>query len=132
MTGLSMDTMMKNMGSKLSEEYHFGTAMSIFFPCFTGILSGADRADVLNDPANDIRKGTYGAIIFSFFMYSSFMLLWGAVATQDYLIYGDSYDNGADAHGSGGVDDSHRLLLARRLAGGGGATHIFDDIINWP
>jgi hypothetical protein len=139
--------MMKNMGSKLSEEYHFGTAMSIFFPCFTGILSGADRADILKDPANDIRKGTYAAIIFSFFMYSSFMLLWGAVATQDYLIYGDNYGGGGDAagssgsggsggSGSGGEDDYARMLMAgvfgRRLAGGGSATHIFDDIINWP
>ena len=35
--------------------------------------------------------------------------------------------------GSGG-SGGHRLLLAniRRLAGGGSATHIFDDIINWP
>ena len=29
-----------------SEGYTFGTVMATFFPCFTGILSGANRADV--------------------------------------------------------------------------------------
>ena len=49
MTGLSAETLQANMGSKFSDEYHFGTAMSIFFPCFTGILSGRARVGLFAD-----------------------------------------------------------------------------------
>lgn len=57
----------------------------MFYPCFTGILSGANRADVLKDPPKHIKRGTFGAIIFSFLMYSSLFLLWGSVADSRYL-----------------------------------------------
>ena len=35
--------------------------LSLFFPCFTGILSGANRASALRDPVTAIPHGTLGA-----------------------------------------------------------------------
>ena len=87
---------------------HFGTILSIFFPCFTGILSGANRADILQDPPRDIRRGTLGAICFSFVMYTSFMILWGAVAKYEWLRGDFGYDvTKGDAKGA---HDGHRRL----------------------
>lgn len=43
----------------------YSAALSIFFPCFTGILSGADRASSLKNPARAIPIGTLGAICIS-------------------------------------------------------------------
>jgi amino acid transporter len=104
-TGLSSDTMQHNLFSHYNDGVSFSVVMSTFFPCFTGILSGANRADILKDPPRDLKRGTIGAIVWSFFMYSSFMLLWGAVAKYPYL-RGD-YDE-ADARrrmtASGEVD----------------------------
>jgi amino acid transporter len=131
-TGISAETLGNNLYPMWGEGVHFGTVMSIFFPCFTGILSGANRADVLKDPPRDIKKGTYGAIIFSLFMYSSFMILWGMVASGEYLkgdtqYAGDGHGSGmGSGHASGGDD------MGRRLAGGGDTTYIFNDIVNWP
>merc|ERR550534_1712851 len=104
-TGLSLETGELNWLSHYADGYNFGYVLSVFFPCFTGILSGANRADTLKDPPKNLRHGTLGAIIFSLFMYSSYMVLWGMVAKYSYL-------QGAPAHG----DDHHR-----RLAGGGAA-----------
>merc|ERR1740117_1936301 len=84
-TGLSMETASENWGPHYGKDVSFGVVLSVFFPCFTGILSGANRADVLKDPPKNLRQGTFGAIIFSLFMYSSFMILWGMVAAYPYL-----------------------------------------------
>lgn len=84
-TGISWETFKKNWGPHYDEHTNFGVVLSVFFPCFTGILSGANRADILKDPPRNIKDGTFGAIIFSFFMYSSFFLLWGCVADYRYL-----------------------------------------------
>ncbi|CAK9069029.1 unnamed protein product [Durusdinium trenchii] len=46
-TGLSWDTFQNNWSPHYDEGVHFGSVLSLFYPCFTGILSGANRADVL-------------------------------------------------------------------------------------
>lgn len=113
-TGISWETFKKNWGPHYDEHTNFGVVLSVFFPCFTGILSGANRADILKDPPRNIKDGTFGAIIFSFFMYSSFFLLWGCVADYRYL-------QGKEYHADG--DDHHR-----RLAGGAGE-HLVEEIV---
>ncbi|CAJ1339807.1 unnamed protein product [Effrenium voratum] len=75
-TGLSWETFQANWGPHYDEGVHFGVVLSLFYPCFTGILSGANRADVLKDRLMPS---------FSLFLYSSFFMLWGSVATDDYL-----------------------------------------------
>lgn len=63
-----------------------GVALSLFFPAFTGFLSGANRASTLADPATAIPYGTLGAISLSYAMYTSFMLLWAAVGEREFLL----------------------------------------------
>lgn len=87
-TGLSFETLELNWGSHYSGGEHFGSALALFYPCFTGILSGANRADVLRDPPKDIRRGTYAAIIFSFFLYCSMFIMWGSCVDYN-LLRGD-------------------------------------------
>lgn len=111
-TGLSFDTFQVNWSSHYTDGVSFGEVLSVFYPCFTGILSGANRADILRDPPKNIRQGTFGAIIFSLFMYSSFMVLWGMVADYHYL-QGDTYH-----------EDGHR-----RLAGGAAGAHVVEEIV---
>jgi len=113
-TGLSWDTLQTNLYEHYTSTASFGYVLSVFFPCFTGILSGANRADILKDPPKNLRQGTFGAIIFSLFMYSSYMILWGAVADYRYLQgthYPPDYDHG------------------RRLAGAAGGTYIIEEIV---
>lgn len=112
-TGLSFETLSDNWYSHYGPDVNFGVVLSVFFPCFTGILSGANRADILRDPPKNIRQGTFGAIIFSFFMYSSFMVLWGMVANYKYL------QGEVGEHGVG----------HRRLAGGAAGAHIVEEIV---
>jgi len=84
-TGLSSATLSANWAPMYPSGTDFGTLMSLFFPCFTGILAGADRADVLRDPPRNIKYGTMAAITFSLVMYASFMILWGSVADGCWL-----------------------------------------------
>ena len=49
-SGLSSTNFANNFGPKFGGEYDFSTCLAIFFPCFTGILSGANRAAKLRDP----------------------------------------------------------------------------------
>lgn len=97
--------------------YSFATCLALFFPCFTGILSGANRASTLADPSTAIPNGapaariapspdrhlvpigfaperplgcpptagTLGAIIFSYFMYTSLMVLFAGVGSRAFL-----------------------------------------------
>jgi len=116
-TGLSFDTLKDNWTSHYASNTNFGYCLSVFFPCFTGILSGANRADVLRDPPKNIRQGTFGAIIFSLFMYSAFMILWGMVANYQYLQEKDWFEH-------------TRSNTPRRLAGGGeGGGRIVAEIV---
>lgn len=119
-TGLSLETFNKNWLPHYDSETNFGVVLSVFFPCFTGILSGANRADILRDPPKNIKDGTFGAIIFSFFMYSSFFILWGCVADYRYLQGKEYYAGDPSADFSG----NHR-----RLAGGSAGAHLVEEIV---
>jgi len=116
-TGISFETFQGNLYSHYSDGANFGYVLSVFFPCFTGILSGANRADILRDPPKNLRQGTFGAIIFSLVMYSSYMILWGMVANYEYL-QGKHWPDGHEHSGYG-----------RRLAGGGVGTYVVDEIV---
>ena len=119
-TGLNADTLSSNWGPMYPDGLGFGTTMSLFFPCFTGILSGADRADVLRDPPRNIKYGTMAAITFSLLMYASFMVLWGAVADGCWL-RGDCPAENPVANN------------ARRLSGGDSlAAEMTADQLLWP
>lgn len=111
-TGLDWGTLADNLSSHYSEGKSFGYVLSVFFPCFTGILSGANRADILKDPPRDLKVGTFGAITFSLVMYSSYMILWGCVAHYPYL-QGQHYPPSD----------------GRRLAGAAEGTYIIDEIV---
>ena len=58
---------------------------ALFFPMFTGILSGANRAETLADPHRDIPRGTFLAISFSFVLYIALFTLYGSMSDRDYL-----------------------------------------------
>lgn len=117
-TGISWDTLKDNIPSHYSTEVTFGSTLAVFYPCFTGILSGANRADVLRDPPRDIRVGTFGAIFVSLIMYSSFMILWGSVADYHYLQGDENHDCSNNATAS-----------QRRLAGGADGAYLVDTVV---
>ena len=89
-TGLSTATLSKNWGPSYTDGVTFSDVLSVFFPCFTGILSGANRANFLKTPEVSIPWGTLAAISISFVMYASYMIMWGAVADREYLKNGPS------------------------------------------
>jgi len=109
--GLSFETAKVNWSSHWEDGTSFGYCLSVFFPCFTGILSGANRADILKDPPKNLRQGTFGAIIFSLFMYSSFIILWGMSRNYSYLL------------------GHHEDASHRRLAGGSQGAHVIEEIV---
>ncbi|EFJ12492.1 hypothetical protein SELMODRAFT_425250 [Selaginella moellendorffii] len=86
LTGLSWKTFKSNWGPGYEPGVSFSVVLSIFFPCFTGILSGADRAKNLWQPERSIPSGTLGAIVISFIIYTSYLGLWAAVGTRKYLL----------------------------------------------
>ncbi len=51
-----------------------------------GVCSGADRATNLRQPEKSIPQGTLGAVVISFVIYLSYMGLWAAVATRQFLL----------------------------------------------
>jgi amino acid transporter len=104
LTGLSWTTFKGNWSPGYPPGKSFSTAVSLFFPCFTGILSGADRATNLRRPEKSIPQGTLGAIVLSFCMYMSYMGLWAAVAQRDYLL------------GNTGGGDHAMLYVVREVA----------------
>jgi len=115
-TGLSFETLQQNWIPHYDASTTFGVVLSLFYPCYTGILSGANRADVLRDPPSNLRHGTFAAVIVSFFMYSSLFVLWGSVADFRYLQ---------------GLEPPMEPGHARRLGGGGGAAEQIVDEIVW-
>jgi len=118
-TGLSTQTFKDNWAPGYDDGVTFSDILSVFFPCFTGILSGANRAQSLKDPQSAIPYGTLIAICLSACLYSSYMCLWGAVADRDYLKHGPSTYHG---------DDGHR----RHLLGGGEESMSIVADIAWP
>lgn len=95
-TGLSFHTLSSNWGPHYDPGVDFGRVLGVFYPCFTGILSGANRAEILRDPAKNMKDGTFGAIVFSLLMYSSLFILWGMVADYRYL-KGETYPGASGA-----------------------------------
>ena len=87
-TGLSVETIRANWGPAFTETMGFSQCLALFFPCFTGILSGANRASSLRDPVTALPYGTLGAITISLVMYSSYIVLWGAVGDRAFLTMG--------------------------------------------
>lgn len=53
-TSLSLQNIRDNWGPDYSDDYTFVSCLALFFPCFTGILSGANRASSLREPATAI------------------------------------------------------------------------------
>ena len=48
-TGLTTSTLRDNWGSDYTEGVTFSDVLSVFFPCFTGILAGANRSQALEE-----------------------------------------------------------------------------------
>ena len=119
-TGLSTRTLSDNWGPGYSEGVTFSDVLSVFFPCFTGILAGANRANSLKRPEVSIPWGTLAAISISAVMYSTYMIMWGAVADRAFL------KGGPGAVYAAG--DRRRRLLA----GGGDASMGVVSEIAWP
>ncbi|KAL3688956.1 hypothetical protein R1sor_015265 [Riccia sorocarpa] len=86
MTGLSWETFKGNWNPDYQPGVSFSVVLAIFFPCFTGILSGADRSKALANPEKSIPAGTIGAVCISLVLYLSYMGFWAAVGTRDYLL----------------------------------------------
>ena len=84
-SGLSTQNLADNFTPGFDSAYGFSDCLAIFFPCFTGILSGANRASSLREPVTAIPNGTLGAICISYVMYMSLMVLWAGVGSRDYL-----------------------------------------------
>jgi amino acid transporter len=118
-TGLTTSTLRDNWGSDYTEGVTFSDVLSVFFPCFTGILAGANRSQALKKPEVSIPWGTLSAICISACMYSSYMIMWGAVADRAFL------KGGPQAAYTAG----HRRAL---LAGGGGESMSVVSEIAWP
>jgi hypothetical protein len=83
--GLDINNVALNWQSRYTDGVQFNDILAIFFPCYTGILSGADRSHLLQDPSRDVRRGTYMAILLSAVLYSSILFLWSCVAPQAVL-----------------------------------------------
>ena len=120
-TGLSTQTLRDNWGPGYTDGVTFSDVLSVFFPCFTGILSGANRANFLKTPETSIPWGTLAAITISLCMYASYMIMWGAVADREYLKGGPSAVYYAES-------ERRRNLLA----GGGGSSMDVVNEIAWP
>lgn len=82
-TGLSYSTFAGNWGPSFLPGESFTSMLAVFFPSFTGILSGANRGEVLARPHHSIPRGTLTAIFISLIMYTSMMGLWAAVAPAE-------------------------------------------------
>ncbi|KAJ7563353.1 hypothetical protein O6H91_03G106500 [Diphasiastrum complanatum] len=112
LTGLSWNTFRGNWNPGYRRGASFSVMVSVFFPCFTGILSGADRAKNLQRPERSIPVGTLGAVVVSLFLYLLYFVLWGAVGTREYLL-GEYPSNGQteNAH-----SENNKLMAVRDVA----------------
>jgi amino acid transporter len=118
LTGLESSNFTDNLEPDHDSTSSFSVSLAIFFPTFVAIFSGADRSKKLRNPAKDIPKGTFAAIILSALMYAAFMILWGGVGHREYLKGNLSYFDEDD-------DDS---ITARRLGGGPDKGQVVKDI----
>jgi len=83
--GLSGRNFVSNFGPSYKEGQSFSSMLALFFPCFTGFLSGANRASSLRNPVRGIPLGTLAGISISYVLYVSYMLLWAAVGDRAFL-----------------------------------------------
>ena len=118
-TGLRASTLRSNWGEEYTDGITFSDVLSVFFPCFTGILSGANRSKALKDPEKSIPRGTLTAICLSACLYTSYMIMWGAVADRDYLKYGPSFSAASGRR-------------RRHLLGGGSESMSVVSEMAWP
>jgi len=109
--------MQANFYPEYTDGQSFSTMLATFYPCFTGILAGANRAETLADPFYSIPYGTIGAVITSAILYTSLFTLWAGVADRDYL--------------KGDVCWVNTTSSRRLLAGGGSDCGVLEDI-GWP
>lgn len=73
--GLSASNLALNGGPAYQRGESFASNLSLFFPCFCGFLSGANRASALQSPQTAIPLGTLGAVCTSLCLYLSFFLV---------------------------------------------------------
>ncbi|GAQ80411.1 cation-chloride co-transporter protein, partial [Klebsormidium nitens] len=98
-TGLSWHNFASNWGTKYQRTtvngvpdpdgkvtWAFRDMLGLFFPAVTGILAGSNRSSVLKDPQRSIPAGTLSAHLTSTIIYFVSILLFGMVATRDYLL----------------------------------------------
>ena len=109
LSGLSSENLEENLYQDYSEGVNFFVILAVFFPCFACIFSGSHKGPELKDPGASIPKGTISAVVFSWVMYSVFMVLWGGVAHREYLKGNFGY-------------------FERKLAAGGSSGEIVSDI----
>jgi amino acid transporter len=85
-TGLSNKHFETNWGENYGKGVDFFMLTSVFFNACTGIMAGSNRSGELRDPSSSIPKGTLGAIVTSFCLYGTFILLFGAVGEPKALM----------------------------------------------
>ena len=136
-TGLQWSTLQGNLYPAYNTEQSFATMLTLFFPCFTGFLSGANRSMSLKDPTKAIPRGTIAAVVTSLVVYTSFFMLWASVAPRQYLTWGSTTRNdlwpgsqGRYPEGTTRADVCPNLSedsLAFAPAPGGDFVDVFDD-----
>eukprot|EP00941_MAST-03F_sp_MAST-3F-sp1_P005717 g5717.t1 len=67
-------------------EYNFFSVFSIFFPAVTGIMAGANISGLLENPAENIPRGTLHAIGWSTLAYMLLAFLLGATIAREELV----------------------------------------------
>jgi len=119
---------MSNVESNLDSHYSVGedlfVSLALFFPCFTGILAGANRMEALAKPFEAVPRGTVGAVVTSLFFYLALLILWGTAAHWSYLT-GTACDDSDDV---AGTNETGR----RNLVAAGGPTCDWVGDLGWP
>ncbi|KAK3267202.1 Protein ccc1 [Cymbomonas tetramitiformis] len=67
-------------------EWSFQALLALFYPSVTGIMAGSNRSASLRDPQSSIPVGTLSAIAVTSTLYMLSVVLYGSVATRDYLL----------------------------------------------
>jgi potassium/chloride transporter 4/5/6 len=62
------------------------TLLALFYPSVTGVMAGSNRSAMLRDPQASIPVGTLSAIALTSTLYLVSVLLYGSVASREYLL----------------------------------------------